>query len=91
MLYPHCLPIKGKIGLARSDIPEGVDASLTIRRGPWNQWEASQDYTATTLPVVIGTIGGLWSAFSGVLVGIFGTSVAFVFFGKELRKFRPTV
>jgi hypothetical protein len=29
----------------------------------------------------------LWSAFSGVLAGVFGTSMTFAFFGKETPPF----
>ena len=54
-----------------------------MRRAAWNNWDSTQDYTASTLPAVIGSLGGLWSAFGGVLVGIFGTSMAFIVFGKE--------
>jgi hypothetical protein len=45
-------------------------------------YDATQDYTASTLPSIIGSIGGLWTVFGGVLAGIFGTSMAFIVFGK---------
>jgi hypothetical protein len=65
-----------------SDILPG-DASFVLRRYMWPQWSASEDYTAGTLPVIIGSIGGLFAAFTGALAAIFGTSVGFVFFGEE--------
>ena len=82
--------IEGKIGVARqsSDTLQG-DSSLVIRRSAWNNWDSTQDYTASTLPAVIGSLGGLWSAFGGVLAGIFGTSIAFIVFGEEIT--RPVV
>jgi hypothetical protein len=49
----------------------------------WAQWDASEDYTASTLPLILGSIGGLFAAFTGALAAIFGTSVGFIFFGKE--------
>ena len=66
-----------------SDILPG-DASFVLRRYMWAQWDASEDYTASTLPLIVGSIGGLFAAFTGVLAAIFGTSVGFIFFGEEI-------
>jgi len=67
------------------------DASFFLRRDAWNNWDSTQDYTASTLPGIIGSIGGLWSAFSGVLTGIFGTSMAFIFFGSKPIGIKPLI
>jgi hypothetical protein len=59
----------------------GGDASYILQRPPWPGWEASHVYTVTTIPSLIGSLGGLWTAFTGVLAVIFGTSAAFLLFG----------
>jgi len=67
------------------------NSSFMLQRDVWDRWEATQDFTATSLPVVIGSIGGMWTAFSGVLVGVFGTSMAFVFFGSKPIKLQSSI
>ena len=76
--------LKGKFGPSRQAryTLEG-DASLILWRDVFGGYDATQDYTIGTLPALIGSIGGLWSAFGGVLGGIFGTSMAFIVFGKD--------
>lgn len=59
----------------------GGDASYILQRPPWPGWEASHAYTVTTIPSLIGSLGGLWTAFTRVLAVIFGTSAAFLLFG----------
>jgi hypothetical protein len=65
------------------------DASFVLRRYMWAQWDAIEDYTASTLPLIVGSIGGLFAAFTGVLAAIFGTSVGFIFFGSKPISIKP--
>jgi len=60
------------------------DASLILQCNPWNNWDATQDYMVTTLAAIIGSMGGSWLAFDGVLAEIFGMVSQFKLFDLPL-------
>jgi hypothetical protein len=89
MPHSYTSLITGKIGPVRGAatliLNLDGDSTFIIQRDAWNEWDATQEYSTSTLPSIIGSLGGLWSAFSGVLAMIFGTSLAFVIFGKVIQ------
>jgi len=66
-----------------------ADASYILLQEDWPGWVAMQQYTITTLPGLVATLGGLWSAFSGVFLAIFGTSFAFIVWGSKPISISP--
>ncbi|TFK35276.1 hypothetical protein BDQ12DRAFT_760249 [Crucibulum laeve] len=63
--------------------PDNKDASIRLRSNVWPGWVSQRPYSFVTLPSLVGSLGGLWSAFSAALAVLFGTSITFLLLGKK--------
>ena len=57
---------------------------ISVQCDVWFNWDSTQDFTVTSLPGIMVSIGGLWLAFRGVLTAVFGTSITFSIFGHGI-------
>ncbi|TFK35474.1 hypothetical protein BDQ12DRAFT_668562 [Crucibulum laeve] len=68
---------------SRSSNDTSGDASISLRAPLWPGWTTTRPFTFVTLPALIGTLGGLWSAFGTGLTIVFGTTITFLLLGKK--------
>ncbi|KAJ7036929.1 hypothetical protein C8F04DRAFT_457333 [Mycena alexandri] len=60
-----------------------ADSSYIFQRVQWPGWTSNTVYTVATFPAVLGSLGGLWSAFNSLLALCLGTSMAFLVLGAK--------